>query len=133
MDCWTCDKVVKQLLLREELKSQTLAINEKSKALEAEGKTVYKLGFGESPFPVPQFLVDEVIKNASANEYLPVQGLEELRKAFCSWIYAKYQTKYEPQNVVVAPGSKMNLFTCIASLNDDVEVIIVTPAWVTYV
>jgi len=118
--------------LRDELKSQTLAINEKSKSLEAEGKTVYKLGFGESPFPVPQFLIDEVVKNASANEYLPVQGLEELRKAFCSWIYAKYQAKYEPQNVIVAPGSKMNLFTCIASLSDNVEIIIVTPAWVTY-
>lgn len=32
--------------------SATLVINERSNALVAAGKKVYKLGFGQSPFPV---------------------------------------------------------------------------------
>ena len=33
--------------------SATLAINERSDALIAEGRKVFKLGLGQSPFPVP--------------------------------------------------------------------------------
>ena len=34
--------------------SATLAINEKSKKLIAQGKKIYRFGFGQSPFPVPE-------------------------------------------------------------------------------
>jgi hypothetical protein len=34
-------------------KSPTLEINEVGRQMMAEGKTVYRLGFGQSPFPVP--------------------------------------------------------------------------------
>ena len=37
--------------------SATVAINEHSNRLLAEGRTVYKLGLGQSPFPVPQTVV----------------------------------------------------------------------------
>ena len=33
--------------------SATLAINERSNALRQQGRQVYKLGLGQSPFPVP--------------------------------------------------------------------------------
>ena len=36
--------------------SSTLAINEASKKLEDEGKKIFKFGFGQSPFKVPQDL-----------------------------------------------------------------------------
>ena len=38
--------------------SATLVINEKSKALISQGKKIYKFGFGQSPFPVPQKVVE---------------------------------------------------------------------------
>ena len=60
--------------------SSTLLINETSKKLELEGKKVYKFGFGQSPFPVPEDVIDELKKNAYQNKYLPMQGLRELRK-----------------------------------------------------
>ena len=37
--------------------SATLAINEKSKKLILKGKKVYRFGFGQSPFPVPEKIV----------------------------------------------------------------------------
>ena len=38
--------------------SATLKINEISKKLEQEGKEIIKFGFGQSPFPVPDKVVD---------------------------------------------------------------------------
>ena len=38
--------------------SSTLVINEKSKELIKQGKKVYQFGFGQSPFPVPNKIVE---------------------------------------------------------------------------
>ncbi len=43
--------------------SATLKINEKSKIIENEGKNIIKFGFGQSPFPVPITIVEELILN----------------------------------------------------------------------
>ena len=61
--------------------SSTLVINEKSKELIAKGKKVYSFGFGQSPFPVPNSIVNKLKENAHRKEYLPIQGLESLRSA----------------------------------------------------
>ena len=37
--------------------SATLAINEESNKLKKRGKKIYKFGFGQSPFPVPESVV----------------------------------------------------------------------------
>ena len=68
--------------------SSTLLINETSKKLEDQGKKIYKFGFGQSPFKVPDDVVEELKNNAYQNKYLPMQGLEELREAV-----AKYSSK----------------------------------------
>ena len=47
--------------------SSTLKMNEISKELEAEGKSVFKFGFGQSPFNVPEDVVNELKINASSN------------------------------------------------------------------
>ena len=61
--------------------SATLKINEISKNLEKEGKKIIKFGFGQSPFPVPDSIVNELKKNANQKSYLPIQGLHDLREA----------------------------------------------------
>ena len=40
--------------------SATLAINEESNRLKKSGKKIYKFGFGQSPFPVPETIVSEL-------------------------------------------------------------------------
>ena len=68
--------------------SSTLLINETSRKLEEQGKKIYKFGFGQSPFKVPEDVVEELKGNAHQNKYLPIQGLYELRNAV-----AKYTSK----------------------------------------
>ena len=52
--------------------SATLAINELSQQLESKGKEIYKFGLGQSPFPVPQIIVEELKKNAQHKNYINV-------------------------------------------------------------
>ena len=68
--------------------SATLRINEISKKLEKKGKQIIKFGFGESPFPIPNKVVEELKKNSHQKSYLPIQGLEDLRVSI-----AKYESK----------------------------------------
>ena len=68
--------------------SSTLLINEISRKLEEQGKKIFKFGFGQSPFKVPEYVVRELKNNAHQNKYLPMQGLSELRNAV-----AKYTSK----------------------------------------
>ena len=53
--------------------SSTLVINEKSKELILKGHKVVNFGFGQSPFPVPENIVNTLKKNAHRKEYLPIQ------------------------------------------------------------
>ena len=69
--------------------SSTLVINEKSKQLITKGKKVYSFGFGQSPFPVPESIVDKLKNNAHRKEYLPIQGLMELRNSISKYLEKK--------------------------------------------
>ena len=60
-------------------RSATLAINEHSDNLEKQGKHIFRFGFGQSPFPVPEKVVDSLQANAFRKNYLSVEGLPELR------------------------------------------------------
>ena len=73
--------------------SATLQINEESKRLEIQGKKIYKFGFGQSPFPVPEIIRNELKNNAHQNKYLPMQGLIELRKAIAIYLNKKRKKK----------------------------------------
>ena len=57
--------------------SATLGINELSNRLQAEGRQIYKMGLGQSPFPVPLPVVEELQANAHQKDYLPVRGLPQ--------------------------------------------------------
>lgn len=61
--------------------SATVAINDLSNELRQRGKEVYKLGLGQSPFPVPKPVVEALQRNAHQKDYLPVKGLRELQEA----------------------------------------------------
>ena len=66
--------------------SSTLVINEKSKTLISQGKKVYQFGFGQSPFPVPEKIVQALKNNAHRKEYLPIQGLPVTREAISNYL-----------------------------------------------
>ena len=110
--------------------SSTLAINETSKQLEQQGKKIFKFGFGQSPFKVPEDIVEELKSNAYQNKYLPMQGLEELREAVAKYSSKKKNYNYKAKNVIIGPGSKELMF--LLHIIFDGEIILPAPSWVSY-
>ena len=110
--------------------SSTLLINETSRRLEAQGKKIYKFGFGQSPFKVPENIVKELKDNAHQNKYLPMQGLSELRNAIAKYTSEKKDYDYKSDNVIIGPGSKELMF--LLHVIFDREIILPAPSWVSY-
>ena len=110
--------------------SATLEINEESKRLEIQGKKIYKFGFGQSPFPVPEIVRNELKNNAHQNKYLPMQGLEELRESIAKYISKKKNYEYSSNNVIVGPGSKELMF--LLQILFEGEILLPAPSWVSY-
>ena len=110
--------------------SSTLAINETSRKLEEQGKKIFKFGFGQSPFKVPQDVVEELKNNSHQNKYLPMQGLSELRDAVANHNSSKKDYSYKSENVIIGPGSKELMF--LLHVIFDGEIILPAPSWVSY-
>jgi aspartate aminotransferase len=110
--------------------SATLAINEKSQELQARGKSVYRLGLGQSPFPVPERVTQALRDNAHQKAYLPVKGLYSLRQAVASFNKRTQNIETLPENVMIGPGSKELIF--LLQLVYYGDLVIPTPSWVSY-
>jgi len=110
--------------------SATVAINELSNQLIAEGRKVFKLGLGQSPFPVPDAVVRELQTNAFQKDYLPVVGLFALREAVANYHHRTQGTPFAPQDVLIGPGSKELMF--ILQLVYYGDLVIPAPGWVSY-
>ena len=110
--------------------SSTLVINEKCKELISQGKKVYQLGFGQSPFPVPEKIVSELKKNAHKKEYLPIQGLPALRESVSNYLLEKTGVNYPKENILITPGSKEAMLLMHVAFNG--EIILPAPSWVSY-
>ena len=110
--------------------SSTLRINEISRNLEFEGKKIYKFGFGQSPFPIPDDVEASLKKNSFQNKYLSMQGLLELRESIANFESKKKNYIYKSQNIIVGPGSKELMF--LLQLLFDGEILLPAPSWVSY-
>lgn len=111
-------------------KSATLAINEQSRELLAQGRQVVRLGLGQSPFPVPSVMERALQLNAHQKAYLAVQGLAELREAISRYIERTEGLDYAPDQVLIGPGSKELLFHL--QMACDAELLLPSPSWVSY-
>ncbi len=110
--------------------SATLRINEISKKLEQDGKDIIRFGFGESPFPVPAKIVDELKQNSHQKNYLSTQGLEDLRVSISKYESKKKNKNFSSEQIIVGPGSKELMF--LLQISFDGDIILPTPSWVSY-
>lgn len=110
--------------------SATLAINERCATLRAEGNEVFRLGLGQSPFPVPPSVVEALRANAHQKDYLPVRGLARLREAVADYHRRREGVEYTGDDVLVGPGSKELMF--LLQLVYYGDLVIPTPSWVSY-
>lgn len=110
--------------------SPTLRINQTAKRLREEGQDIVHLGFGESPFPVPELLVEALKENAHHKSYLPGLGLPELREAVAGFFRKEFGYEAHTDRVVVGPGSKELIYNLLHLLQGPVLAPI--PSWVSY-
>ncbi len=110
--------------------SATVAINDLSRSLRASGRTVYALGLGQSPFPVPPLVTEALRDNAAEKDYLPVKGLPRLREAIVDYYRRTQRLEYSPEHVLVGPGTKELMF--LTQLTYYGDLLIPAPSWVSY-
>ncbi len=110
--------------------SATLAINQKVNALRNKNETVFHFGFGQSPFPVHQSIVEALKNSATNNHYLATIGLEDLRKTITSFLKRYQNIDVNSEYVYIGPGSKELLYQTILILEG--TFLIPKGSWVSY-
>ena len=116
--------------------SQTLAMSQKSNELKAQGIDVINLSVGEPDFNTPDHIKEAAKRAIDENFtfYTAVPGYLSLRKAIADKLKNENGLDYAPEQIVVSGGAKQSLCNVILSvINPGDEVVIPTPAWVSYV
>ena len=111
--------------------SETLLINQLSLLRVRSNKEVYKFGFGQSPFPIPEKIVDSLACAAHRKEYMSVQGHLPLREAITTFHKNMEDRNFNTENIIIGTGSKILIFSIIAAFQE-AEVVLPAPSWVSY-
>ena len=110
--------------------SATLFINQLALKLRSEGQDICHLGFGESPFPVPEQMQTALRENAWRKQYISGFGLTELRQAVAGFCKSEFGYNYSFENIFIGPGSKELIFQLVYLLEG--PLIVPAPSWVSY-
>ena len=114
---------------------QTIRMSKLSRELRSQGQDIIDLSLGEPDFKTPQHII-EAAKQAMDDgftKYPPVAGFPELRQAIVEKFKRENALDYAPDQVMVCTGAKQCIANAVLSVvNEDDEVIIPSPFWVTY-
>jgi aspartate/methionine/tyrosine aminotransferase len=86
---------------------QVMAILERARALQAEGRDVIHLEVGEPDFATPKAIV-EAGRQALADGhtfYTAAQGLPQLRAAIAGFYQQRYGVTVDARRIIVTPGA----------------------------
>lgn len=117
--------------------SSTLGVNARVRELKAQGKDVVAFGAGEPDFATPRAICDAAVKalGDGLTHYQPVPGTPEARKAIADKLQRDNGIDCAPGDIVITAGAKHAVYLALQALIDPDsrdEVIIPTPAWVSY-
>lgn len=115
--------------------SATIAMAQKARDLNAQGKKVISLSAGEPDFDTPDNIKMAAIKAIAEGKtkYTSVSGITELRQAIVAKFKRENGLDYKWQQAIVCTGGKQVLFNAfMATLNPGDEVLIPAPYWVSY-
>ena len=107
----------------------------RSRALEAQGRSIVHLEIGEPDFQTPQHIIDAAKQalDEGWTHYGPSQGLPELRAAIAEYISASRGIPVDADRVCVVPGGKpIIFFPMLALLEAGDEVIYPNPSFPIY-
>ncbi len=115
--------------------SPTLRITAKAKQMRVQGIDVVDFSVGEPDFNTPEAVkrAAKAALDADFTKYTANDGIPELRAAICEKLERDNNLKYAPNEIIVSPGAKNDLFNLMQALvgpGDDV--IVPTPCWVSY-
>lgn len=116
--------------------SQTIAMNQKSRELKAQGVDVINLSVGEPDFNTPDHIKAAAKKAIDDNFsfYPPVAGYTDLLEAISKKFKRENNLDYALSQICVSTGAKHCLANTILTLIDKGdEVIVPAPYWVSYV
>jgi aspartate aminotransferase len=117
--------------------SSTLAVTERANAMRAAGQDVLSLAAGEPDFPTPAPVVAAAKKalDAGQTKYSPTIGDKPTRQAIADKLASENGIEgLSPAHVAVSVGGKHSLYNIFQALLDPGdEVLLPTPAWVSYV
>lgn len=106
-----------------------------ARQLKARGINVINLSLGEPDFNTPDHIKEAAKKAIDENysHYTPVTGYADLKEAVCKKLRRDNGLEYKPNQIVVSTGAKQCIAnTMMSILDDDDEIIIPTPYWVSY-
>jgi len=117
--------------------SATLAVSSRVKQLRSEGVDVIAFGVGEPDFDTPAHIRRAAIEalNAGRTHYEPVAGDPASREAIAEKLQQENYIDCRADDIVISAGAKHSIYLALQCLIDDGaghEVILPTPAWVTY-
>ena len=115
--------------------SATLVMSQKSSEMKAQGIDVINMSVGEPDFNTPQHIKDAAKKAVDENwsRYSPVPGYADLRQSISAKLKNENNLDYSVNEILVGNGAKQCVCNAIMALvNDDDEVIIPAPYWVSY-
>src|SRR5437867_2575731 len=128
-------------LLNESVKIQSssqqthLSVFLKAKTLEKQGKKIIHMEVGEPDFYPPKIVkaaLSEVYERGYT-KYGDSKGMAEFRETLAKYVTSKFDTKTNPQNILVSPGARFSVFLAISTLlNPGNEIIVIEPAWPAY-
>jgi aspartate aminotransferase len=115
--------------------SQTVAISQKARELQREGRDVIALSAGEPDFDTPQHVKDAAIRamEAGKTKYTNVDGIPELKEAVAAKFRRDNGLDVTAADCFVSSGGKQIIFNALlATLNPGDEVVVPVPYWVSY-
>ena len=115
--------------------SPTLKVSAKAKAMKAEGIDVVDFSVGEPDFATPDSVKQAGIRAIEENftKYTQNDGIPDLKKAIIKRLKEDQDLEYQTNQIIASSGAKSSLYHLIQALiNEDDEVIIPAPYWVTY-
>ena len=115
--------------------SPTLAVTAKANQLRSEGIDVINLAAGEPDFDTPDH-IKQAANQAIADgqtKYTPVGGTVALKNAIIAKIQRDSAVQYQANEILVSSGGKQSFYNlCQAIIDEDDEVVIPAPYWVSY-
>lgn len=116
--------------------SKSIELMALAQKLKAKGEDIINLTCGEPDFNTPEAIKKTVITELAVNNthYAVGKGLLELRTRIKEKLSKENRIIVNEEEILITPGAKFALYLVISTLlNPGDEVLILNPAWVSYI